>query len=174
MASTDTYFVWTGDYAERLNRLYAAVELAAKDQGTASYLNEPDPFDKLSEEYAELLAEAQEAGHRIILRGLNDLEWDDFVEKYPPRTEPEDVAEADKLLGFNEKAGMRPLIYAALVEPKFDSLDDFNKWTIDIGVTRGDIFGTKGMGMKAWVQTNGSGVDPKSLRPLPTRTAEQG
>ena len=169
MARTETHFIWTGDYVERLDRLLRAAE-AAKDDKAPLLGGEEHPYDVLKAEYEALRAEADQNGQRVVVRGLDDAEWDELADAHPPRTD-EAFAEKDAALGFNERAGMRPLIYAALVEPKFDSRAKFDEWVRSLGMTRGDLIA---LGMRAWRLTNEVDVlDPKSLRALPSRDAEQ-
>ena len=163
MARTETHFIWTDDYADRLSVLRAAVDAATKDTSPRT-LADGDPVGALSTEYAELKAEAEAAGHRVVLRGLRDDEWDDLVDAHPPRTD-EAHKDGDKALGFNERTGARQLVFAALAEPKFETRTRFDDWLREHDLTRGDV---SAMALKAWRLTNGAGyTDPKLLPPLP-------
>lgn len=163
MARTETHFIWTDDYADRLSNLHAAVAAASKDT-TKRTLGEGDPVETLAAEYEALKAEAEESGHRIVLRGLRDDEWDALVDAHPPRTDDEHK-DGDKALGFNERTGARHLVHAAMVEPKFDTRTRFDDWLRESDLTRGDV---SAMALKAWRLTNGAGyTDPKLLPPLP-------
>lgn len=162
---TEEHFIWTGDYATRLSRLHAAAE-AARDDKTPLLAGEEHPYDELAKEYEALKAEADEAGLRLILRGLRDDEWDDLVDAHPQRTEGPH-AEGDKYLGLNERTALRPLLYAGLVEPRFDSRSRFDDWVAEQNLTRGDL---NAAALKVWAMTNGSALqDPQLLSPLPTR-----
>ena len=168
MARTEEHFIWTGDYAARLDRLRRAVAAAVADE-SPRLLNEGDPAAELAEEYEALKAEAEEKGLRVVLRGLSDIEWDDIADQHPPRTD-ETYADNDKELGFNERTGGRDIIAAALVEPRLTRAE-FDQWATDNSLTRGDI---KALLMKAYRLTHGLGLtDPKSLAPLPTRSADE-
>jgi len=168
VARTEEHFIWTDDYAARLNNLEHQAR-AAKEDSTPLLGGEADPLLEIAEQYEALKAEADAAGLRVVLRGLRDDEWDELIETHPPRTE--DQFESDKKLGFNEKTGTRALVHAALVEPKFDSRSRFDDWIREHNLTRGDV---AALGAKAWALTNGMGYsDPKSLRPLPTRDADE-
>lgn len=170
MPRTETHFIWTEDYADRLATLYAAVEAAAKEQQQPLLQNEAHPYDTLKDEYLSLKAEAEAAGHRVVVRGLRDDEWDALVAAHPPREEGP-AAEGDKALGIDESTGMRPMILAALVEPKLESRSRFDDWIVEMEISRGEL---NAIGMKAWRLTNGMGlVDPKLLPPLPTLAAAE-
>lgn len=169
MARTTTHFVWTDDYADRLAVLRAQIEALSDRDSETAFLAEGSERSKLVEQYDELKEEAQEKGIRMVLRGLSDDEWDELVEKHPPRTDEANL-ENDKELGFNERTGMRALIYAALVEPSFDSRAKFDAWVTEKGFTRGDLIVAA---LKAGNLTNGVGpMDPKLLPPLPVQSAE--
>lgn len=164
MARTETHFIWTGDYADRIQKIMTAAEVA-KDNPQEKYLNEPDSIRELSEDYERLKAEADEAGLRVVVRALTDDEWYEIVDAHPPRTE-EPHADGDKALGFNERTGMRSLILAGLVDPDLSSLSALAAWVIEKQLGRGDL---NRLGRAVWRLTNGTTtLDPKSLPPLPT------
>ena len=131
---------------------------------------EVDPYETLREQYEALRSEADANGHRLVLRGLRDDEWDDLVEAHPPRTDDKG-AEEDKGLGFNKKTGLRALVFATIVEPEFPTRTRFDDWIAETGLTRGEL---TTIAAKSLRLTNGSGpVDPKSLPLWPTRDAEE-
>lgn len=185
MARTTEHFIWTGDYADRVFQLANAVDaaeadisrltarledeqdsdeptLATESTTTADDLAEAeDARDRLAVEYQTLKDEAETAGLRVTLRGLSDIEWDELIEKHPPRTE-EPYAKGDAALGFNERKGGRDFVHTALVDPEFPSRAKFDAWVLEKDLTRGDI---AAMVKKAWSLTNGMGyTDPKLLR----------
>jgi len=185
MARTDEHFIWTGDYAERINRLAAAVAAAEADIASlAARLKEEQDSDeptlatestttaeelvearaardRLADDFRALRDEAEGAGLRVTLRGLSDLEWDEIVDKYPPRDE-EQFAKGDRALGFNERKGARDFIRIALVDPEFSTRAKFDAWVAEKGLTRGDL---AAMLKKAHILTNGMGyTDPKLLQ----------
>lgn len=155
----------TEDYDDRLDALWRAA-MEARDDTSAGTMDEGDPYLVLKAEYDELKAEAEAAGLRVSYRGLRDDEWDDLVERFPPRTEGPQ-AEGDKYLGFNEKEGKRALLLAGLVDPKFDNLSRLDEWIRKNDLPRGTV---NGLALRIWQVTNGMGpTDPKSLPPSPTR-----
>lgn len=195
MARTKDHFIWTGDYADRINRLAAAVKAAQADvddlkarlkdeaeseeprllsdvSTTRADLDEAQAaLDALAADYQALKAEAEESGLRVTLRGLSDDEWYDITDNHPPR-EDERFKENDAALGFNERTGTRDLVMAALADPEFGSRAKFDAWVAEKGLSRGDLAVMMGI---AHELTNGMGyTDPKLLRLLPTRSADAG
>lgn len=164
MARTKTLFIWTGDYADQIDRLYAAANAASADK-TQRTADEGDPLGEIETEWRRLKDEADEAGLKVVVRGLSDDEWYDITDNHPARTE-EPHAEGDKALGYNERTGLRPMILAGMVEPEFTSRAKFDAWVTEKGLSRGDL---NMIGMTIWRLTNGQGpIDPKSLPPLRT------
>lgn len=169
MGRTAEHYIWTGDYADRLDAIEAAHKAALADR-TPLTAGEQHPAEQLAEEYEQLKGEADNAGLRVMLRGLRDDEWDELVDAHPPRTE-EPWAEQDKSLGFDEQSGLRDFVRAGLLSPKHETRSAFDAWIVEHDLGRGDL---KMIAAKVWRMTNGgSSIDPKSLPPLPIRTADE-
>jgi hypothetical protein len=125
--ATRTLLLLGGDYAERLDRLYDAIQEAQNDApddegGVPRTMMEQDPVAELSEEYealkAEAEAEAREGRREVKMLAVGRRQWREFREKYPPRTEgaDEDIR-ADKLYGLNTDAAEDAVTHATLTEP---------------------------------------------------------
>lgn len=118
---TDRVVLLTGDYANRLDHLEAALRLAAADEpaeDTSRRAGESDPIAALVAEYEETKAEAEAAGIVVELQSIGRREWREIREKHPPRSgddvDPED-ARADRRVGVNLDAAEEDVIYHSLV-----------------------------------------------------------
>lgn len=169
MARTTEHFIWTGDYADRLELIKREASAATADT-TPMLGGEVDPLTEIAERYEALKAEANEAGLRVVLRGLRDDEWDDLVEAHPPRTEGP-RAESDASAMFNERTGTRALVAIGIVDPVLPSRTRFDDWVEENNLTRGDM---TALAARVWNLTHGTGyADPKFLPPLPTRDDDE-
>jgi hypothetical protein len=100
----------------------------------------------------------------VAIRQAVRSEWRALKEKHPPRTAPEDAAEADARWGVNLEAVEDDLVYACLVSPQFKSRQAFDEW-VD------DELGASGLGacaQIAFLELLMAAPDPKSRPALPT------
>jgi hypothetical protein len=173
--ATRTLLLLGGDYAERLDRLYDAIQEAQNDApgdegGVPRTMMEQDPVAELSEEYealkAEAEAEAREGRREVKMLAVGRRQWREFREKYPPRTEgaDEDIR-ADKLYGLNTDAAEDEVVYASIVEPEFKSRDAFDEWADDLSPGE-----WKHLAEHAWGLAIGVRSDPKSPPGSSTRS----
>lgn len=168
MARTKSILLLTGDYADRLNALYAAAQ-AAKDDTSARTLAEGDPYQQLAQEYADLKAEAEAEGLRVVLRDPGRRKFRDMKAKFPPRTDesvPEKSREADARAGFNIADAEDDLLYITVLEPEFTSRGAFDEWLDDLG--EGEF---QTLVSAAWELVTVAQFDPKALPPSPTRSS---
>jgi hypothetical protein len=166
MARTKSILLLTGDYADRLNTLWAAAQAALEDKSQRT-LAEADPYEALATEYADLKAEAEAAGLRVTLQDPGRKVWRELKVKHPPRTgegiDPE-IVKADRAAGINQDAAEDDLVYACLVEPEFTSRGAFDEWADQLG--EGEF---QTILIAAWNLVNVAQYDPKSLPPSPNR-----
>lgn len=164
---TETIYLLTDDYPQRLDRLWNAVQRALENQSdeqasVTTTMLEGDPVSALSAEYEALKAEAEDASRaaarRVVLRPLTRSEWRPLKEKHPPRKDDE----GDRLAGVNADAIEDDLVYTALVEPEFKSRSAFDEWAEELSPGEWSA-----VTIKAWELTNGVRYDPKSLPASP-------
>lgn len=160
-----------GDYGDRLDKAYAAAQLAAQDESVRT-MAEEDPYLVLKAEYDELREASREAsrssGTYVVLREVSRGDWRKIKADHPPRTEGDpDTVKADRIAGMNLEAAEDDLVFAALVEPEFKSRAAFDDWADKLGAGK---FAAIAEG--AYLLTVGARHDPKSLPASPTRTSE--
>lgn len=177
MAQTVTRTFPDGDYASRLNALYAAYQeaLKAEKDGKAPPLLEGElsPADELAHEYGELKAEADaDAAQKrrvVTLRAIGRRGWRDLKSKHPPRTEgDEDVVRGDRLATLNTDTVEDDLVFASVIEPQFTSRQAFDEWADELSEGEFQI-----LVKDAWNLVNVASFDPKSLRPSQTRRDDE-
>lgn len=164
-----------GDYPQRLNDLWAAIESADKDQrngNTPDLLEgEDSPFDELVAQYAALKAEAEadaeEKRRAVTLRAVGRGKWRELKAKHPARTDGDaEEVKGDRLAGVNTDTVGDDLLYASVQEPMFSSRGDFDEW-LDETLTQGEF---NILLRDAWGLVNGAQFDPKSPPLSPTRS----
>lgn len=168
MARTTTVHLLTGDYADRLESLWAAANKAADDKTPRTAL-EGDPFEELRAEYGALKAEALEAATSVTLTAVGRRVWRGLKEKHPPRTGDDidaEVAKGDRLAGVNTDGVEDDLVQASLVDPEFKTRADFDDWADTLSEGEWQTLVNR-----AWELANGARLDPKELPSLPTRNA---
>lgn len=171
MSRTSSMLLLTGDYADRLNALYAEAQRLERVERSASLrLGEASAYEALRAEYEALKAEAEEAGVRVVLRSLGRRDWRSLKEKHPPRAgegvSDSDV-EADRAAGVNVDTIEDDLVYASLVEPEFTSRAAYDEWADEL--SEGDF---RSIVMRAWSLVNVAAIDPKSLPASQTRRSD--
>lgn len=171
MAQTIRRVFPDGDYPQRLQELWSALEMAqkAEQDGKAPTLlaGETPASEQLAEEYQALRAEAEadaEAKRRVVvLRALGRKAWRDLREKHPPRVKSdevdEDTAKGDQLAGVNTDTVEDDLVCATVEQPEFSSRAAFDEWA-DSDISEGEF---KVLLLDAWSLVNRAQFDPKSL-----------
>lgn len=177
MARTTRVVLLTGDYADRLDQLGRAA-LAARDDQTPLLGGEEHPYDVLKAEYDTLKAEAEAEAEIVHMVAIGRRQFRDLKAKYPPRTEPKEVAESDAKAGVNIEGIEDDLVFASVVVPdpanegeylpRFKSRAAFDEWAD--GLSEGEW---ASLAIRAWELANGARLDPKELPGLPTRNVEQ-
>jgi hypothetical protein len=167
-----------GDYPQRLNDLWAAIEAAEKaerdDAAPALLEGEESPFDTLVAQYAALKAEAEadaaEKRRVVVLRAVGRGKWRDLKQRHPARPKSDAVddktAEGDRLAGVNTDTIGDDLLYASVQEPMFSSRGDFDDW-LDEVLSEGEF---SILERDAWSLVNGAQFDPKPPPSSPTRS----
>lgn len=167
MAQTETHRFPDGDFVQRLNVAWAAVEhaLKAEEKNPPVLLEGEDPPSVvLALEHQALKDEADadaESKRRVVtVAGVRRQAWRELKEKHPPRSgegvDPEDV-KADRLAGVNTDAVGDDLLYVSVVHPSFTSRADFDEWLDQW--SEGEYQTLLRM---AWEKTQGGSYDPKS------------
>lgn len=167
MAQTETHTFPDGDYVQRLQVAWAAVEYALKDEEKNPPVlleGEELPSVTLAAEHQALKDESDadaEAKRRVVtVSGVGRRRWRELKEKHPPRSgegvDPED-AKADRLAGVDTDAVGDDLLYASIVKPAFTSRADFDEWLDQW--SEGEYQTLLKM---AWEKTQGGSYDPKS------------
>jgi hypothetical protein len=165
MAQTATITLLTGDYPDRLNTLWQAAQAAKEDKGEL-LAGEEHPFDVLAREYADLKAEAEENGLRVVIKAVGRREWRRLKEAHPPRTDGDpEVVKGDRLAGVNTSTVEDDLVHASLLEPAFSSRAAYDDWADDL--SEGEF---QTILRRAWELANIAQYDPKSLPASPTRS----
>ena len=173
MSRTSTIMLLTGDYADRLNALYAEAMRLERSEDTETLLNgEVSAYERVREQYEALKAEAEEQGVKVVLRSLGRRAWRDLKVKHPPRLKgaegvDDERAAADRAAGVNVDTVEDDLVYASLIEPEFSSRAAFDEWADDLA--EGDF---KTIVLRAWSLVNVAAVDPKSLPASLTRRSD--
>lgn len=167
MARTTRVVLLSGDYADRLDDLGRAA-LAAREDKTPLLNGEEHPFVVLKREYDELKSEAEVEGTIVDMEAIGRRDFRALKAKYPPRTEPKDVAESDAKAGVNIEAIEDDLLYASITSPEFTSRGAFDEWADSL--SEGEW---QSLVIRAWELANGARLDPKELPALPTRSIEQ-
>jgi hypothetical protein len=158
MAQTTTIHLLTGDYPDRLNLAFRAAK-AAEDDESPLLNGEEHPYDVLSREYAELKAEAEEAGIAVTLQAIGRKGWRELKANHPPRTEGDaDTIKADRLAGVNVATVEDDLVYASVIKPEFSSRGAYDEWAD--ALSEGEF---QTILQKAWSLANVAQYDPKSL-----------
>ena len=168
MARTDKVILLTGDYAQRLDALYAQATEALEDETPRTAL-EGDPYQQLVSDYDALKAEATEAATVVEMTAVGRKAWRALCEKHPPRTEGEheDVLTGDRLAGVNTNSVEDDLVYASLTAPTFDLRSEFDEWADSLSEGEWQT-----LVRKAWELANGARFDPKSLPASRTRSTD--
>lgn len=176
MPRTTTVHLLTGDYADRLNEVWAAAEAALNDK-TPKTAIEGDPFVELKAEYDALKAEAIEAGITVHLAAVGRKVWRDLKGKYPPRSGDgidAEVARQDRLAGVNADEVEDDLVYESIkaweresgeTDERVRSRNAFDEWAD--GLSEGEW---QALVNRAWELANGARLDPKELPSSPTRS----
>lgn len=151
-----------GDFADRLDRAYAAAMDALENEGPRTLMEE-EPYTVLKREYDELCEESRTASKdaRLFVRfgEVSRKQWREIKAVHPPRTEGDDeTVSGDRYLGFNVESGQDDLVFAAIVEPEFSSRKDFDDWADNLGAGKWEA-----VSKKALEVTLGARVNPKSL-----------
>lgn len=176
MAQTVTRVIPDGDYPSRLNTLYAAAMAAAEDEkkNPPTLLNgEQPPSVILAAEHEALKAEAEEdaRGKRrvVTLRALGRAKWRELKTAHPKRIEGDgvdaDTAKGDRLAGLNTDTVEDDLVFAAIIDPKFEHRGEYDAWVDEL--SEGEF---QMLLRDAWSLVNIAQVDPKSLPPSQTRS----
>lgn len=173
--ATSTLLLLGGDYGDRLNRLYAAIQEAQQDEqdeAPRTMMEADDPVRELSEEYqalkAEAEAEARESRREVKMLAIGRRQWRELKEKYPPRTEGDDTeVRGDRLVGLNTDAAEDDVVYATVTEPEFKSRDAFDEWADELSPGE-----WKYLTEAVWALAIGARFDPKPPPVSPTRTIE--
>lgn len=160
-----------GDFPEKLDVAYRAAQEALKDT-SARTMTEGDPYLELKAEYDALCQKSKAASRKartyIVLRELSRNDWRKIKADHPPRTDGDaDDVKADRMAGMNTDSAEDDLIYAALVEPAFDTRAAFDEWAGNLGAGK---FAT--IAHEAFLLTMEARRDPKSLPVSPTRTSD--
>lgn len=158
MAQITTLHLLTGDYPDRINAAFAAARAAESDN--MPLLNgEEHPYEVLSREYAELKAEAEAAGITVTLQAVGRKSWRELKAKHPARTEGDpEIVKQDRLAGVNADAVEDDLVYASVIEPKFDTRPAYDEWAD--ALSEGEF---QTILQRAWSLANVAQYDPKSL-----------
>lgn len=167
MTRTSSLLLLDGDYADRLNALYAEARRIEGETPANRRASDSSAYKAAREAYEALRVEAEEAGTRVSLRAIGRKEWRALKEKHPPRSGedvPKETAESDRMAGVNVETIEDDLVHAALVEPEFTSRAAFDEW-VD-GLAEADF---QTILVRAWSLVNVAQIDPKSLPALPTR-----
>ena len=123
MARTTTVHLLTGDYADRLETLWAAANKALEDKAPRTLLD-GDPYEALSEEYTALRANALEAATSVTLTAVGRSAWRALKAKHKPRFGDDvdaETAKQDRLAGVNVDTVEDDLVYASVTDPEFTS-----------------------------------------------------
>ena len=163
MAQTSTIHLLTGDWADRLNSLYAAFHQALKDEesGKAPELlaSETAPSELLAAEYNAAKEQAEAEGIRVELTAVGRKRWRELKAAHPARTEgDEETVKADRLAGVNVDSIEDDLVYATLSHPEFSTRAQFDEWAD--GLSEGEW---QTLVTRAWQLANVAASDPKSL-----------
>lgn len=169
MARTRPVYFWTDEEVDRISRLAEAAEQAVRAEARpASTLLEGDPVATLTAEYeAERKAIEQAAkddGRYAVLRELGRNAWREVKSNHPPREDNR----ADSVLGFNTDTVEDDLVRAAVIEPSFATVAEFDTWAEEQGNSAWAL-----LSATAWELTNGERRDPKPLPASLTRSTEQ-
>lgn len=170
MAQTITRMFPDGDYPQRLNDLWGAIEAAREDEQSdhaQPLLNgEESPVDQLAAEYSALKAEADadamEKRRVVTLRAVGRKSWRELKLKHPPRvtsdTVDDETAKGDRVAEVNTDTVGDDLLFTSIQDPKFTSRSDFDEWVDELSEGEFQTLLTD-----AWRLVNVAQYDPKSL-----------
>lgn len=169
MSRQTTVLLVTGDYADRLNALYAEAQAAERAASASSRrLNDSSLYDDLKAQYDALKAEAEAQAIKVTLKAIGRREWRVLKEKHPPRAEGDpETLKGDRLAGVNADTVEDDLVYASLVEPAFTTRAQYDEW-VD-ALSEGEF---QTILSRAWSLVNVAATDPKSLPALLTRSGD--
>lgn len=166
---TTTVLLLSGDYADRLDDLYGRAEQVEQSERPAR-LGESSEYAAIRAEYEALKAEAEAAATKVSLEAIGRKQWRALKERHPPRKGDdvdEDVRRGDRAAGVNIETVEDDLVYASLVEPKFESRAQYDEWADSLSEAE---FQT--VLFAAWKLVNVARTDPKSLPASPTRSSD--
>lgn len=169
MARTSTIILLTGDYAERLDALYAEAVKADEASGRGNRRTaDKRRYEKLRADFEELKAEAEESGIKVVIQALDRRKSKELKKKYPPRTDGDPVElKADRSLSLNVEAAEEDLVAWSVVYPEFASREAFDEWAWSL--SEADY---RAVANRAWDVYTTVRTDPKSLPPLPTPSSD--
>lgn len=178
MAQTITRVIPDGDYPRRLNDLWDATLAASKDERDGNALpllnGEVAASLTLADEYRALKAEAEadaRSKNRVVtMRAIGRQTWRELKKAHPVRVGddvPEDVAKADRFAGVNIESIEDDLVFAVIIEPRFESRADYDRWANE-DISEGEF---QMLLKDAWSLVNVAKIDPKSLPPLQTQSS---
>lgn len=175
MARTTVVHLLTGDYPDRLEKMFREAKAAAESDAPRTALDDA----QLEEAYEALKAEALEAGTTVHLAGVGRKTWRTLKENHPPRSgegvDPE-VADQDRLAGVNADAVEDDLVYESIrawqvetggKDPNVSSRAAFDEWADTLSEGEWQV-----LVIRAWELANGARLDPKDH--LPSRTKSDG
>lgn len=155
-----------------LDRLLSAYSLAEKGRrdGTPenTALIEDDPVAVLRSEYEAFRAASVIP---ITVRPLSRGELRTVKAAHPPRSAEqadEETVRGDRLAGLNLGAAEDDIVFAALVDPVFESRAAFDEWAN--GIPQG-MFNV--ISVRVWNASTGAAVDPKSLAASPAPRSDE-
>jgi hypothetical protein len=165
MPRTSTLLLVTGDFAERLDALYETVQDSERDSDSgARRIGETSRNAELREAYEALKTEAEDSAIKVTLQAVGRKEWRTLREKHPPRTEGDaELVKQDRLAGVNVDTVEDDLVYASLLEPKFENRAQYEEWAD--ALSEGEFQAVLG---RAWTLASVARMDPKSLPALQT------
>lgn len=163
---TSSLLLLDGDYADRLNALWAEAKRIESLPSGNRRAADRSAYAAIRADYEALKAEAEAAGTRVTVRALGRREWRELKVKHPPRSGEnvsKDDAEADQRASVNVDSVQDDLVFAALLEPKFESRAAYDEWANLLA--EADF---QEILLRAWSLVNISATDPKSLPASPT------
>lgn len=166
MAQVTTLYLLTGDYPDRLQRLWDAAT-AAENDTTPLLEGEEHPYDILRAEHEGLKSEAEANGIKVTLQAVGRKGWRELRAKHPARTEGDpDTVKGDRIAQVNRETVEDDLVYASVCFPEFTSRSAYDEWAD--ALSEGEFQTILG---KAWSLANVAQFDPKSLPELRTHSS---